>query len=475
MAYPSEDKPDPERRQASADAQNELHTQIQYRLIEKISASERRYRGLIENLREIVFECDPSGILTFLNRAWKVTLGYDVKPTIGRSLEEFLVLEDRELWSEARSAAIESSSYAEELRFQDSDGNLVWLELSLVAQSGDDGVSFSGSLVDVTGRKKSAEMLRSLNATLEERVDRRTHELTRANQELKTTLSNLKIAQTQLLQSEKMSGLGQLVAGIAHEINNPTNFIYGNISYLEQYFAELSGLVRLYQENYPKPAPDIACALDSTDLEFLYKDCPEVLRSVQAGARRIRTIVRSLQQFARRDTEGFSSVSVRDEIENVLQILSHRLRAINNDSRKPKLKVRRTYGNLPKIDANAGQLNQALMNVLINAIDAVEARGRSQIESAERISGCIGIATQALDDRQVEIAISDNGVGIPVEIQSRIFDPFFTTKPVGKGTGMGMSIAYQIVTERHNGSLNCRSEEGCGTTFAIRLPIRQRH
>ncbi len=269
-----------------------------------------------------------------------------------------------------------------------------------------------------------------------------------------------------MIQSEKMSSLGQLVAGVAHEINNPTNFIAGNLSYAMQYTQDLLKLVKLYQQLYHEPVAAIADLTNEIDLDFLVQDLTKLLNSMAVGTERIQTIVRSLRIFSRMDEAEVKSVNIHEGLDSTIMILQHRLKA---SSARPEIKVVRNYGDIPKVECYAGQLNQVFMNLISNSIDALEdAIAAGQIDEAQ-----ITITTEILEKEYLSIRISDNGVGIDLSFQNRLFDPFFTTKPVGKGTGMGLSISYQIVTERHQGNLWFASEQGQGTEFVIQIPSRQ--
>ena len=282
-------------------------------------------------------------------------------------------------------------------------------------------------------------------------------------------LKDLQHTQAQLIQTEKMSGLGQLVAGIAHEINNPVNFIYGNLNHANDYTDNLLRLLELYQQQYPDSSPEICEFAEDIDLEFLLEDLPKLLLSMKVGADRIRQIVLSLRNFSRLDESQMKAVDLHEGIDSTLLILQHRLKS-NGDS--AKILLVKEYGNLPMVECYAGQLNQVFMNVLGNAIDALQSdklSDRKFVTPQIKISTAVG----QLNDNvpSAVIRISDNGPGISESMRQRIFDPFFTTKPVGKGTGLGLSISYQIVVEKHGGVLKCTSESGKGTEFAIEIPI----
>ncbi|MBD1865299.1 MULTISPECIES: ATP-binding protein [Trichocoleus] len=299
---------------------------------------------------------------------------------------------------------------------------------------------------------------------LEERVEERTGEL-------KNTLSELQRTQAQVVQSEKMSSLGQLVAGVAHEINNPVNFIHGNLTYVEEYTEDLLEFVHLYQQHYPHPAPEIQTAAEEMDLEFLQADLPKMLASMQLGTDRIRQIILSLRNFSRMDEAEFKAVDIHEGIDSTLLILQHRLKA---RSERPEIEIIKDYATLPLIECYAGQLNQVFMNILVNSIDAIEENNaKHTYQELKDHPSRITIRTLMVDAAWIEVAIADNGIGIPQAVQRRIFDPFFTTKALGKGTGMGMSISYQIITEKHNGKLECSSTPGEGTEFRIRIPLQQ--
>ncbi|WP_375467499.1 GAF domain-containing protein [uncultured Nostoc sp.] len=319
-------------------------------------------------------------------------------------------------------------------------------------------------------------------------------------QQLEAALLELQQTQAQLIQTEKMSSLGQLVAGIAHEINNPVNFIYGNISYVREYTKDLLHLVELYQQSYCPPTPEIKQEIYAIDLDFLKQDLPKILDSMNMGAERIRQIVLSLRNFSRLDEDGTKPVDIHEGIDSTLLLLQNRLKPKPGHS---EIQVIRDYGNLPPIVCHAGQMNQVFMNLLTNAIDALEegvgsgewrlgAQGRQEenahTDSIERLvlsaveasrdvqykcpMPTIRIHTLIQEDRVI-ISIADNGPGMTEEVRKRLFDPFFTTKPVGKGTGMGLSIGYQIVVKKHGGQIQCISAPGEGAEFVIAIPLKE--
>ncbi|MDF5732456.1 MAG: ATP-binding protein, partial [Rhizonema sp. PD38] len=320
---------------------------------------------------------------------------------------------------------------------------------------------------------ETKERLEEYNHTLEEKVTQRTQEINEKNKRLQQALKDLQSTQTQLIQSEKMSSLGQMMAGIAHEINNPINFIHGNITHAHNYVEDLLDLIGVYQQEYPDSSPLIQEKAEEIDLDFLVTDLTKLLDSMNVGSSRIRSIVLSLRNFSRLDEAEMKPVDIHEGIDNTLMILQHRLKT---KSDRLEIEVIKEYGQLPEIACYAGQLNQVFMNILSNAIDALEQKVRNEhwrTGSRDSFITSIRICTEVADAYTVRIRIADNGSGMTVEVQEKIFDPFFTTKPVGSGTGLGLSISYQIIVDKHKGKLICNSTLGQGTEFVIEIPMQQ--
>ncbi|MEG4572673.1 PAS domain S-box protein [Microcoleus sp. N3A4] len=348
-----------------------------------------------------------------------------------------------------------------EYRMRAADGHFLWLQSrdTIFSRNADGQAKvIIGVSQDITTRKQAEEALRQSEGREREKA-----------RDLESALLELQSTQTQLIQTEKMSSLGQLVAGIAHEVNNPVNFIHANIDYLKQYTQQLLDLVTLYEHEYPEPNSKIVARIQEIDLGFMAEDLTKLVGSMQVGTDRIRQIVLSLRNFSRLDESAMKPVDIHAGIDSTLLILQHRLKS--RDSR-PEIEIIKEFGKLPPVECYASQLNQVFMNIIANGIDAIEERyqklsvPRSQIEKG-RIAICTGVTAQ----KTAMVEISDNGTGIPEAIVDRIFNPFFTTKAVGKGTGLGMSIAHSIVVEKHKGKIECISSIGCGTTFRIQIPI----
>lgn len=338
----------------------------------------------------------------------------------------------------------------------DSDSTLKGFELGAV-----DYISKPFREPELLARVKTHLQLQKMTQHLAQQVSERTEALTSA-------MNELEVSHLQLVKQEKMSALGNLVAGVAHEINNPVGCILGNVDAVKDYIDDLLGLIELYGQVFPEPGNEIAKELNAIELDYVKEDLPKLIRAMRDSGDRITSISRSLRTFSRADTEAKQSFDLHEGLDSTALILRHRLKA--NDQR-PTIEVVKDYSNIPAIACFPGQLNQVFMNILANAVDALD--DASQSRSFADIEACpnrITIRTE-MDDHQVKVAISDNGPGIPEQVQTKIFDNLFTTKGVGKGTGLGLAIARQIVVDTHGGCLDMHSEVGQGTTFTICLPI----
>ena len=321
--------------------------------------------------------------------------------------------------------------------------------------------SFAARATAELERQKAIDALETLNQELEANVAARTAALQASYQQLKD-------AQLQLVQSEKMSSLGNLVAGVAHEINNPVSFIYGNLEPCLDYVGALSHLIALYQKHYSHPHPEISEFIEQADIQYTLEDFPNLINSMQTGANRIQSIVQSLRTFSHAQQEGVKAIDIHNNIDSTLVILQNRL---NGRAGTPAIDVVKNYGELPLIECYGGLLNQVFMNLLVNGIDAIE---QQQKTASPDYLGCLSITTKVVSHEKIVISIRDNGIGMAQKTQDKIFNPFFTTKPVGIGTGMGLSISYKIVTGDHQGQFYCSSALGKGTEFAVELP-RKHH
>ncbi len=303
-----------------------------------------------------------------------------------------------------------------------------------------------------------------------EQLTQRERQIQNQLEEMNQTLKKLRETQAYLVQSEKMSSLGQMIAGIAHEINNPVSFIHGNLTYVKQYTDDLLQVISLYEAECPDISTEMQEEIAEIELDYLKEDLPKILQSMQAGTDRIRAIVLSLRNFSRLDESELKAVDIHEGIDSTLLILQSRL---HETSQRPEIAITKEYGELPLVECYAGELNQVFMNILTNGIDALD-KLSSERSLAENQADplWLKIVTESLPENWVSVRITDNGIGIPEELRSRIFDPFFTTKDVGKGTGLGLSISYQIVVEKHGGKLFCDSSSDRGISFVILLPVK---
>jgi PAS domain S-box-containing protein len=418
-----------------------------------------KFRSIVEKANNIIFALTPDGVFSYVSLNWNEILGHEVTEVEGQSFVSFLhtenVLACRDYFNQILNTGKQQDPI--EYRIKHKNGSWCWHSCysSAIKDVSGNVMYFVGICKDITVRKQ-AELRRQCT----ENALRKSEAKFRAKaQQLEAAMLELQHTQAQLIQSEKMSSLGQLVAGIAHEINNPVNFIYGNVKHANEYVNDLLYLLELYQQHSSPLTPEVHEQIYDLDLDFIRQDLPKVLDSMNTGAERIRQIVLSLRNFSRLDEEGMKLVNIHEGIDNALLLLQNRLKA---KAESPGIQVIKDYGNLPKIRCHPGQMNQVFMNLLTNAIDALE---EVRIANPQiRISTCL----QAGD--RVMISIVDNGPGMTEKVSKRIFDPFFTTKPVGKGTGMGLSISYQVVVKNHRGELNCVSAPGQGAEFTIVIP-----
>jgi len=458
-------------------------------------AALRVLESILESMGDGVVVVDEQGQLLFNNAAaaeMGYTTGSDLSPS--RDQQWFLPGEDSVLLT-ASHCPIARAMTGEaidnmELYTLDSCQQKRWLSVTarpLKDKQGD----LQGAVAvfhDITHSKQIEAALRRSEAQSRQQAER-----------LRQAFLEIRQTQAQLIQTEKMSSLGQLVAGIAHEINNPVNFIYGNIHPAQNYISDVLMILRLYQQYYPEPVAEIQSEVEAIDLEFIQQDLPKLFQSLEMGADRIRQIVSSLRNFSRLDEAEMKPVNIHEGIDNTLLILQNQLKS---KLHLGEIQIIKQYGELPLIECYAGQLNQVFMNILSNAIDALyefRAANRPQVtgqnhqhfdknlvvpnptvtESATEAQSrsfqpTIWIQTKLVDSDHVSILIRNNGPWIDEKTINRLFDPFFTTKPVGQGTGLGLYISYQIVTDKHKGTLKCVSAPGQGVEFLITIPIFQR-
>jgi two-component system, NtrC family, sensor kinase len=422
-----------------------------------LSESEERFCGIFEQAAVGIQQISISGKFIEVNKRLCEIVGYTESELLGMTVNEIIYQDDVESYLKLKRQilACETLTSSIEKRLICKNGQLKWVKnsLSLVRNRKGTPEYFISVVEDISKRKQLEEALKVV------RKKALSRERNKAKQ-LEIALTQLQRTQTQLVLSEKMASLGSLVAGVAHEINNPTSFIYGNIEPAATYAEQLLSLINLYQQHYPQPIGEISQELENIDLNFIAKDFLKLLNSMKVGAHRITEIVLSLRNFSHLDESNYKLADIHEGIDNTLLFLQHRLKKHQNI---PEIKIIKDYGQLPKIKCYPGQLNQVFMNILCNAIDALE-------ESFLREFREIHISTKIMESKII-ISIADNGLGVKKEIQPKIFDPFFTTKPPGKGTGLGLSISYQIVVDRHGGEIKCHSVFGEGAEFVIELPI----
>ncbi|MEP0919617.1 ATP-binding protein [Leptolyngbya sp. DQ-M1] len=436
---------------------NKLITELSGQ-VAKLQQSQNLLKCIINNTRASIFAKEyrnTNGTYILMNREFAHRFNLDQDRDLGKTDYDFFPPEIAAAFQVADRAAIASGTSIQLEEIEPHEDGLhiaIVVKFPLFDETGQ-AFAIGGIATDITDLKRAKEALEQANEVLESRVAERTTELSQRNAELEATLSSLNQTQTQLIQSERMSSLGQLVAGIAHEVNNPVNFIHGNLRYADAYTRDLIRVIQLYQKHYPELIAEIQHTIDEIDLGFLLDDVARVFASMRTGTTRIQEIVKSLRSFSRLDEAALKTIDINAAIEQTLTLLQHRLKAQH-------ITIVKHYGTVAPIDCYAGQLNQVWMNLINNAIDAIETVENRTIE----------IWTDQQSDQTVKVRIRDTGIGISAEIRPRIFDPFFTTKPVGKGTGMGLALSYQTIVEQHRGSIECFPVLPQGTEFIVKLP-----
>lgn len=454
------------------------------RAIAERNYTDTQLRKTLKELAEFKFALDESaivvitdakGIIRYANDKFCEISQYKREELIGkthRMISSSYHSRDffEDFWKNIKAGKV----WKGEIKNKAKDGSYYWVNTTVVPFVNERGKPYQYLAIrfDITERKRAEEALQRSELRARQQAE-----------QLEAAMEKLKQTQAQLVQTEKMSGLGQLVAGVAHEINNPVSFIYGNLVHTREYIDNLLHTINLYQRHYPNPLPEIKTALEDIELDFLREDLPKILESMEFGADRIREIVRSLQNFSRQQESQMKSVDIHEGIDSTLLILQNRLK---DQCDRPEIAILKDYGELPRVQCYASQLNQVFLNILCNAIDALQEPAledkkepgaiaiRTELSPEGSAVGCNSACCLGLTEGNfVVISISDNGSGIPESVRGRLFDPFFTTKPVGKGMGLGLAIAHQIVVQQHQGHLECISQLGRGTTFLISIPVSQ--
>lgn len=433
----------------------ELETRVEQRTAE-LRKAEARLKKLTDNVPGMIYEfcLTPDGAMSFPYISSGCQDIYGIEPDkVYENVDLiFSPVHPEDIFGINRSISTSAQTldnWEWEWQITTASGKRKWLKgIAKPELQPDASILWYGCIVDITKRK-----------LVEIEVQQKAIEL-------EQTLQKLQQTQAQLIQTEKMSSLGQMVAGIAHEINNPVNFIHANLSFIYEYSQDLLKIVELYQQHYPNPVKEVQEEIKNIELDFIKQDLTKVIKSMEEGTRRIRAIVLSLRNFSRLDEAEFKKVDIHEGMDSTLMILQNRLKAKPDF---PSIEVIKKYGHLPLVECYPSQLNQVFMNILANAIDALE----EEVIHHHNGSPKITIYTQKNPDNTVQIRISDNGSGIPQNIISKLFDPFFTTKVVGKGTGLGLSVSYQIIVDKHAGNLSCNSVFGQGTDFIIEIPVFQ--
>ncbi|MEG4285785.1 PAS domain S-box protein [Microcoleus sp. A006_D1] len=431
----------------------------------KVRASEELFRKIFEEAPIGIYLANlDNNKLVRVNKTYCEMLGYTAAKLLGKTFIEIGHPEDYQKNIQVAAALYrgEIRSSQIEIRQISATGKIVWVNVTatLIRDGEGNPIYNLGMIENITNRKISEAALQASEAQLRKQAA-----------QLQEAYEQLQHTQIQLVQSEKMSSLGQMVAGIAHEINNPATFIHGNISHTHNYFHDLIELLNLYQHCYPSPVPQISEKVKELELDFLKEDLPKMLNSMRVGVERISKIVLSLRNFARLDESEMKLADLHEGIDSTLLIVQHRL---NESCENKRIEIIKEYGNISKIYCCAGQLNQVFLNIISNAIDALQNQKQPRtivIRTLMKKAGLNSHSESKLGQcSRIVICIADSGPGMTEDVRKRLFDPFFTTKPVGSGTGLGLSISHQIVVEKHRGSLRCISAPGQGAEFWIEIP-----
>ena len=430
----------------------EIAVAIKRKVIEKaLQQKEEQYRSIFETVNDglSIFDLE-TGKPIAINPTWCQMYGYSSEEFLNLSPSDYIHQDYLHLFDNFITSVKAGKEFYCQAVCIHRSGQLFEVEVKATSYI-HNGKSHALSIARNISKRKQAEK-----------------DLKQRTQELERTLEKLKSTQSQLIQTEKISQLGQLVAGVAHEVNNPVSFISGNLSHATEYVKDLINLVNSYRLEFPSPGDAIEEQIEEMDLEYLVGDLPKIISSMKLGTDRIKDIMLSLRNYSRTSSDEKKAVNLHEGIDTTLMILSHRLKA---KPKCPAIEIVKNYGDLPLVECYYGQINQVFMNLLSNAIDSLEefSKGKSYEEITQN-PNTITITTAA-DNEWATIIITDNGTGMPTQIKEKLFDAFFTTKVEGKGTGLGLSISEQIVTEKHGGTLECISSPGNGAKFIIRIPV----